>query len=114
MVSPYLRRTQPSPPPRVRPPTPVSETTPPGTTRPNACVSRSTSAQTAPPCTEARREIGSTVTARIRVRSMTMPPSQLDRPGDRVPAAPHRDQQISLAGEVDGVDHVGSAGRLGP
>ena len=43
MVSPYLRRTQPSPPPRVRPPTPVSDTTPPGTTSPNACVSRSTS-----------------------------------------------------------------------
>ena len=79
-VSPYLRRTQPSPPPSVRPPTPVSETTPPGTTRPNACVSRSTSAHTAPPCTEARLAIGSTVTARIRVRSITTPPSQLDNP----------------------------------
>ena len=28
-----------------------------------------------------------------------------------VPAAPHRDQQVPLTGEVDDVDHVGGAGR---
>ena len=31
--------------------------------------------------------------------------------GHGVPAAPHRDQQVPLAGEVDRVDHVGGAGR---
>ena len=28
-----------------------------------------------------------------------------------MPATPHRDQQVPLAGEVDRVDHVGGAGR---
>ena len=75
---PYFRRTQPSPPPSVSPATPVSDTTPPGTTRPKACVSRSTSPHKAPPWTRAVRDSGSTSTPRIRVRSMTIPLSQLE------------------------------------
>ena len=68
-------------------------------------------AQSAPPCTDARRATGSTVTARIRVRSMTIPPSQLDSPATEWPAASHCDEQVPLPGEVDRIDDVGRAGR---
>jgi hypothetical protein len=109
IVRPYLRRTQPSPPPSVSPATPVSETTPPGTTSPNGCVSRSTSRQSAPPCTRTTRACGSTSTPRILVRSITMPPSQLECPGHRVAAAADGHEEIVLAREPDRVDDVGRA-----
>jgi hypothetical protein len=75
-VSPCLRMSQPMPPPRLRPPTPVWPTMPPVVASPWAWVSWSTSAHRAPPWTRAVRAAGSTVTARMAERSMTMPPSQ--------------------------------------
>ena len=62
---------KPMPPPRVSPATPVWPTMPPVVARPCACVSWSTS-PTAPPCTTAVRSTGSTVTARIAERSITI------------------------------------------
>ena len=55
---PNFRIVQPMPPPSVKPATPVEETRPPVVARPWACVSWSTSAQTAPPPTVARRACG--------------------------------------------------------
>ena len=74
-VSPCLRMSQPMPPPRQRPPTPVWPTMPPVVARPCACVSWSTSPHRAPPWTTAVRSTGSTETARIADRSITIPPS---------------------------------------
>ena len=53
--SPWVWRSQPIPPDKVRPPTPVIDTTPPGVARPRAVVSWSTSPHVAPPWTQARR-----------------------------------------------------------
>src|SRR5215218_2428330 len=50
---PCLRMSQPSPPPNVRPPTPVLEMRPPVVARPCGCVAASKSRQSAPPCTPA-------------------------------------------------------------
>ena len=79
-ASPYARMSQPMPPPRVKPATPVLETSPPVVARACACVSWSTSAQTAPPPTSARRAAGSTRTSRIGDRSITIPPSLVEKP----------------------------------
>ena len=57
-ASPCLRISEPMPPPRVSPATPVEEMRPPVVARPCACVSWSTSAHTAPPPTVARRPPG--------------------------------------------------------
>ena len=62
---PYLRISQPMPPPSVKPATPVVEIRPPVVASPCACVSWSTSAHTAPPPTVARRAAGSTWTSFI-------------------------------------------------
>jgi hypothetical protein len=51
-----------------------------GVASPCACVSWSTSAQTAPPPTVARRIWGSTRTPFIGERSITIPPSQVEKP----------------------------------
>jgi hypothetical protein len=74
-VRPCLRISQPTPPPRVSPATPVWLTMPPVVARPCACVSWSTSPHSAPACTHALRPAGSTRTARIEERSMTIPSS---------------------------------------
>ena len=107
IVRPYLRRTQPSPPPSVSPATPVSDTTPPGTTRPKACVSRSTSPHNAPPWTRAMRG--------VRIDLHAAHPREIDdhaaiaarvtRHG--VAATADGDEETMLAGEPDGVDHIG-------
>src|SRR6266511_1706191 len=74
-VSPCLRMSQPMPPPRLTPPTPVWLTMPPVVARPCACVSWSTSPHRAPPWTRAVRSTGSTEAARIADRSITIPSS---------------------------------------
>src|SRR5215218_5969434 len=61
--------------------TPVWVTIPPVVASPNAWVSRSSSPQSAPAWTRAVRAFGSTRIPFIEPRSMTMPPSQTDRPG---------------------------------
>jgi hypothetical protein len=81
MVRPKRRINRPTPPPRVSPPTPVCETTPAGTTMLCACVARSSSPSSAPPWTLARRATGSTRTAFIGPRSITMPSSHVLCPG---------------------------------
>ncbi len=74
-ANPSLRSSQPVPPPRVNPPTPVVETRPPVVARPNGSVARSKSLIVAPPPTVAVRASGSTETAFIARRSMTRPSS---------------------------------------
>jgi hypothetical protein len=75
IVIPSRRRWDETPPFSARPATPVSETKPPAVASPNGCVSRSTSAQLAPPCTVTLRRERSTRTPRICDRSTTMPRS---------------------------------------
>ena len=79
-AGPCLRAIHPSPPPRVRPATPVSETLPVGVARPKACVARSTSPSSAPGLTRAVRARGSTSTVRWAERSTTTPPSHTALP----------------------------------
>jgi hypothetical protein len=74
-ASPIFRSSQPVPPPRVNPPTPVVETLPPVVARPYGSVARSRWLMVAPPATVAVRASGSTVTACMRRRSTTRPPS---------------------------------------
>ncbi len=80
MVSPNRRCSRPTPPPRVRPATPVWPTTPVGQTRPWAWAATSSSPSSAPPFTRAVRAAGSTVTPRMAAMSMTRPPSVLECP----------------------------------
>ena len=84
-MRPYLRISQPTPPPRVIPPMPVIETVPPGVASPNACVSWSRSPRCAPPSARAVRVSGSTRTLRIRERSITRPPSTTALPAALCP-----------------------------
>jgi len=70
-------RSQPIPPDKVRPATPVVEIAPLGVAGANAVVSRSTSRQVAPPCAWAMRANESTRTTRITDRPIIMPPAQM-------------------------------------
>ena len=109
-MSPYLRRTQPSPPPSVRPPTPVSETTPPGYDQAERLR--------LPVDIGPHRATLHGGSSRDRVDGHRPHPGEVDhdpaiaarQPGDRVSAAPHRNEQVPLPGEVHGVNNVGSAG----
>ncbi len=80
MVSPNCRWSRPTPPPSVRPATPVWPMTPIGQTSPCACAATSSSPRSAPPLAVAVRVAGSTVTPRICDRSTTRPPSQVECP----------------------------------
>jgi hypothetical protein len=80
IVSPCLRVSQPKPPPRVRPATPVVELMPSGVARPCACASRSKSASRAPGPTCAVWSPASMRTARRPERSITRPPSTIALP----------------------------------
>src|SRR5262245_7515525 len=84
-LRPYLFRSQPIPPPNVRPDTPVCDTIPPGVAREKACVSRSTSAHVAPAWTHAIRRLRSTMTLFICERSITRPSSQIELPATLCP-----------------------------
>ena len=75
IVMPYLRLSQPKPPPSVSPPMPVVELMPTGVARPWAWVAASRSASVAPPSMETRRRAGSTRAAFIFDRSITSPSS---------------------------------------
>ena len=88
IASPYFRLSQPMPPPRVSPPTPVWLTRPTGTASPCSCVAASRAPSSAPPPTFARRAAGSTLTWFIRLRSMTRPSSTTHEPD--MLCAPHR------------------------
>ena len=78
--SPYLRWSQPMPPPRVNPATPVVEIRPPVVASPCSAVAASRSAQVAPGCADAIRRPTSTPIFRIGERSITTPPSQVLSP----------------------------------
>ncbi len=71
---PCSRASQPMPPPRVRPPTPVCETLPAVVARSCGWVAASSAPSRAPPWTHARRRSGSTRTPPIGVRSIIRPP----------------------------------------
>ena len=76
-VKPNIRSSHPLPLPSASPPTPVSDTRPPVTASPCSVVAASSSAHSAPPWTRAVRASGSTRTAFIGRRSITIPPSQV-------------------------------------
>ena len=80
-MSPYLRMSQPIPPPSVSPAMPVWVTMPEGTARPKTWVSRSSSPRSTPAWARAVPASGSTRMPFMGERSMTTPPSQEDRPG---------------------------------
>ena len=73
--SPCSRASQPIPPPRVKPPTPVCETLPAVVARSYGWVAASSAPSRAPPWTHARRRSGSTRTSPIGLRSIIRPPS---------------------------------------
>ena len=109
-VSPCRRISQPRPPPRVTPATPVAEHCPPVVASPNACVSRSSCAQVSP--------AGRAPPAR-RVDSHALHRRHVEHDpavahavaGDVVAAAAHRDRHAVLAGHRQHVPHVGHAGQ---
>src|SRR5438876_5672103 len=68
------------PPPSVSPATPVCPTTPTGHASPYSCAARSSCSRRAPPWTRAVRFAGSISTARMPERSMTTPPSHVEKP----------------------------------
>ncbi len=73
MVRPWRRVRCPSPPPRVRPPTPVVEMIPLGTASPYGWAAWSTSPQRQPACTRTVPVFGSTRMPRMGERSTTRP-----------------------------------------
>ncbi len=79
-VMPYLRLSQPKPPPSVRPATPVVELMPSGVARPCAWAAASKSPRVQPGSTLARRAAGSTWTRFIGDRSIISPPSHTALP----------------------------------
>jgi hypothetical protein len=85
--SPKRRVSHPVPPPRTSPAAPVCETTPDGNTNPACCVAVSTDPSRQPPLNRARRRTGSTMTSRMRERSITRP-SHVLKPARLCP--PHR------------------------
>ncbi len=83
--SPYPRARCPTPPPSVRPPTPVVETIPLGVASPKPCVAWSTSLHLQPPSARTVRAPGSTRVPLMAERSTTSPPSQLPKPAPLCP-----------------------------
>ncbi len=103
---PYFRLNQPKPAPSVRPATPVVELMPSGVARPWACAAASKSPRVQP---------GSTVRlASARIHLDALHQRKIDHETaiahgiarDVVPAASNGDDQIVLAREVDGADHI--------
>ena len=107
---PCWRASQPMPPPRVSPPTPVCETLPAVVARPCGWAARSSAPSSAPPCTYARRG--------LRGRPAPAHRRQVDHqavlgdgePDHAVPAAAHADLEVEVAGGPDGGHHVADAG----
>ena len=85
-VMPYVRLSQPNPPPSVRPAIPVVELMPVGTARARAWVAASRSPNVAPGSTRAVRASGSTCTAFILLNEITRPPSHIAFPAMLWPA----------------------------
>ena len=96
---PSLRSSHPEPPPSVSPATPVVETRPPVVARPWAWVTRSTSAQMAPPPTLTMRRSTSTSMSAMPRMSSTTPSSHSDRPATECPPARTAIGKLVLAGE---------------
>lgn len=113
MVKPWRRVRLPSPPPRVKPPTPVVEWMPLGVARPKGWLARSTSPQVHPPRHPggARRRVDGDVTHERQVEHQTAIAGA--QPSSAVAAAADGEEQILLAGEAHRGDHVGDAGTAG-
>ena len=98
-VSPHWRASQPIPPPRVRPPTPVCETLPAVVASPYGWVATSSAPSRAPPCTHARRRSGSTRDPAHGGQVDHQPALRHRVPGHTVPAAPDADLQAIAPGQ---------------
>ena len=106
-----LRISQPIPPPSVKPAMPVVETSPPVTASPNACVSWSSVAPRGAGLRAWRSALaGSTRTPFIGDRSITRPPSQVEKPGMLWPPPRTATSRSSLRANSTAPDHVGHAG----
>ena len=101
----------PMPPPRVRPATPVVETTPPVVASPYACVAWLKSPHVAPPPARAVFLAGSTNTLFRSERSRATPSSQVPNPGTLWPPPRTAKSRALSPREVDRGDSVG--GRRG-
>ena len=88
MLRPCLRVSQPIPPPRVSPPTPVWPIKPTGVASPCSCVAAIMSANSVPPPTRTRRASASTATEFIALKSIISPSSTTALPD--TPCAPPR------------------------
>ena len=106
-VSPCRRASQPMPPPRVRPPTPVCDTFPAVVARPCACDARSSAPRSAPPCTMARRLRGSTVDGAHRAQVDHEPVVGHGVPDDAVPAGADPELEPEISGVSHGRDDIG-------
>ena len=80
MVRPYLRTSQPMPPPRVRPERPTLPVSPKGVARPWALAAAVYSPAVRPGCAQASRRSGSMWRPFIPLRSRTIPPSVVPWP----------------------------------
>ena len=98
---PCVPRSQPMPPDRVRPATPVAEISPPGVARPKGVVAASTSRQVAPPSTKARSRPGDPDA--VHQRKVDHHAAIADRIARHiVPAAADGDGETCFTGVVDG------------
>ena len=104
--NPHRRWSRPIPPPRVSPATPVWPTTPTGHASPWACDCWSSSESSDPPFTRAMRRSGSTCTPRICERSITIPPSHVEKPPTLWPPERTAITKILVTREADRPDHV--------
>ena len=110
---PWVRRSQPWPPPSVRPAIPVLETMPPGAASPK-------SLRLAIEIRPRRPALGPDGAA-LRIDPNPPHRRQVDHqpavagpePGDVVPSAAHRQQQVVVGGEPDAGDDVGHAAAPG-
>ena len=113
MVMPYLRLSQPKPPPSVRPAMPVVELMPTGVARPWAWVAASRSASVAPPSMVTRRAAGSTLRG-LHLREVDHDAVVAHGiAGDVVPAAADGEQEPVVPREVHRADDVRRAWRSG-
>ena len=111
---PCWRASQPMPPPRVSPPTPVwRDVAGRGGQAVRLGRARSSAPSSAPPWTRARRDAGSIRTPPIGVRSIMRPPSGTARPATLWPPQRDADLEVEVAGQPHGGDHVGDARRSG-
>src|SRR5918994_6038817 len=113
MVRPYLPPTQPTPPPRVSPASPVWVTIPAGMARPNACAFAVQLAQQDPGLGSHGSRFGVHANPLHLPKIDDHPAVAHAQPRVAVAAASHRGELLLIAGEANRGDHVGDACALG-